>query len=208
MAASLNKSSVGVDVGDAWRRFKDRLHAFALRRVRLASDADDVVQDVLVRLLQHRDQIESDRLAAWLFTTARNAIVDRQRQMGREPDATSERAAMLAVAAETPNEAARELTACVQPLLAMLSADDRAVLEQVELGQRSQAELAAALDVPASTVKSRVQRARRRLRGHFERCCEIELDARGAPHEFSSRGRPEYPRCDGCATRATDQRAE
>lgn len=208
MAASLNNSSVGVDVSDAWRRFKDRLHAFALRRVRSASEADDVVQDALVRLLQHRDQIESDRLAAWLFTTARNAIVDRHRKSGRNPEAAGECPAMPTVAAEIPNEESHELTACVQPLLAMLSADDRAVLEQVELGEQSQVELAATLDVPASTVKSRVQRARQRLREHFERCCDIELDGRGAPLEFSSRGSPEYPRCDGCATRATDQRAE
>lgn len=208
MAASPDRPAIGVDVGDAWGRFKDRLHAFALRRVRSASDADDVVQDVLVRLLQHRDQIESDRLAAWLFTTARNAVVDRHRKSGRDPGAASECPAMPTVAAETPNEESHELTDCVQPLLAMLSAEDRAVLERVELAEQSQAELAATLDVPASTVKSRVQRARQRLREHFERCCEIELDARGAPHEFSSRGSPEYPRCDGCVTRTADQRAK
>lgn len=199
MAANLNSSSIGVDVSDAWHRFKDRLHAFALRRVRSANDADDIVQDVLVPLLRHRDGIESERLAGWLFSTTRNVIIDRQRRTRREPDATSEYPATAAGAAETPNEAVSELTACVQPLLAMLSADDRAVLERVELAEQTQAELAATLDLPASTVKSRVQRARQRLREHFERCCEIELDGRGVPHEFTSRGSPEYPHCDGCS---------
>jgi RNA polymerase sigma-70 factor (ECF subfamily) len=188
-----------VDVGDAWSRFKDRLHAFALRRVGSAAEADDVVQDVLVRLLQHRDGIETDRLAAWLFTTARNAVIDRRRKSDRDP-AAAESAVVADVAAAASNEAGRELSACVQPLLAMLSADDRTVLEQVELAGQSQAELAGALNVPASTLKSRVQRARRRLRERFERCCEIELDGRGAPHQLTSRGSPEYPRCDGSAS--------
>ena len=53
--------------------------------------------------------------------------------------------------------------------------------------------------VPASTVKSRVQRARQRLREHFDRCCAIELDGRGLPHDFKSRGGSEYPCCGDCA---------
>lgn len=193
---------------DAWSRFKDRLHAFALRRVRSASDADDIVQDVLVRLLQHRDRIESDRLAAWLFATARNAIIDGRRKSGRDSAGAVPCPATVAGAGDDPGPASHELAACVQPLLAMLSAADRDVLERVELREQSQAELAATLDVPTSTVKSRVQRARRRLREHFERCCEIELDGRGGPHEFTSRGGPEYPRCDGCAARPTDKPAK
>jgi RNA polymerase sigma-70 factor (ECF subfamily) len=156
-----------------------------------------VVQDVLVRLLEHRDRIESDRLAAWLFTTARNTVIDRRRRSQRD-STVAESAAATDVAAEASSDMAQECVACVLPLLAMLSAEDRAALEQVELVGQSQAELAASLDIPVSTMKSRVQRARQRLREHFERCCKIELDGRGVPHEFTSRGNTQYPCCDGC----------
>jgi RNA polymerase sigma-70 factor (ECF subfamily) len=87
----------------------------------------------------------------------------------------------------------------------MLSPDDRAVLEQVELAGTSQAQMATEADVPASTIKSRVQRARLRLREHFERCCAIELDARGNPREFTSRGSPDYPRCAACDGETTEK---
>ena len=176
---------------------KDRLHAFALRRVASATEADDIVQDVLMRLLQHRDRIDSDRLAAWLFTTARNAIVDRQRKTNC--DGASACLDTDDVAADDSGNTSRELSDCVQPLLAMLSEADRDVLERVELAGDSQTQLAAALDIPVSTVKSRVQRARQRLREHFERCCSIELDSRGAPYEYTSHNDPKYPRCDGCS---------
>lgn len=204
MAASANNPAAGVDVADAWSRFKDRLHAFVLRRVGKATDADDVVQDVLLRLLQHGERIESDRIAPWLFTTARNALTDRHRKQNRDPTVSDSENAD-GVASESPSDERQELTACVQPLLAMLSPDDRAVLEQVELAGTSQAQMATEADVPASTIKSRVQRARLRLREHFERCCAIELDARGNPREFTSRGSPDYPRCAACDGETTEK---
>ena len=190
-------------MNDAWSRFKDRLHAYALRRVGSSADADDVVQDVLVRLLEHRDRIESGRLAAWLFTTARNAVIDRQRRAGREGRVNADADALRADS-ETQKEPAAEIAACVEPLLAMLSVDDRDVLEKVELAGESQAEIAKRLNVPPSTLKARVQRARQRLRSHFDRCCAIEVDGRGVPHDFASRGNPDYPRCDGCGTPQTE----
>lgn len=188
---------VGVDVSDAWNRFKDRLHAFALRRLGSSAEADDLVQDVLVRLLEHQNGIEPDRLAAWLFTAARNALIDRSRRSGRNAFTVGE--ADLHSVAEAPEEDMPELTACMQPLLAMLSTEDRLVLEEVELAGRSQTELARELDVPRSTVKSRVQRARRRLRERVEHCCTIERDGRGMPHDYAPRGNPAYTGCEGCA---------
>jgi len=152
-----------VDVEGAWSRFTGRLHAFALRRVRSATEADDVVHDVLVRLLEHRDRIDSDRLAAWIFATARNSIVDRLRKAGRD-GATASCVGTDDVAASDPSDPSNALSACVRPLIAMLADADRTTLEQVELAGVSQVKLASALDLPAPTVKSRVQRARQRLR--------------------------------------------
>lgn len=196
MAASPDEQVIGVDVSDAWSRFKDRLHAFALRRVGSAAEAEDVVQDALMRLLQHQDRIETDRLAPWLFRTARNAVIDRQRQAGRDSVVVEEATAQPAAAA--PEEPGAGLAACVRPLLAMLSAEDRSILEEVELASRSPTDLARSMGVPPSTVKSRVRRARQRLREQFDRCCTIELDGRGGPHDFTPRGDPQYPDCNGC----------
>lgn len=107
-------------------------------------------------------------------------------------------AADATVIAEESSSDERQVSACVRPLLAMLPAEDRAVLEQVEVAGKSQTELAAESNVPVSTIKSRVQRARGRLREHFERCCEIELDSLGNPREFSSRGSEKYASCSRC----------
>ena len=94
-------------------------------------------------------------------------MIDRKRRAVRDP--VAEPSVATDTPADAPDDVGSELAACVQPLLAMLSAEERSVLEQVELAGQSQAELATAVDVPASTMKSRVQRVRQRLREHFER---------------------------------------
>lgn len=62
------------------------------------------------------------------------------------------------------------------------------MLEQVELQGLTQADLARRLGLASSTVKSRAQRARRRLRETLEACCEIQLDGRGRPFHYEHRG--------------------
>lgn len=92
---------------------------------------------------------------------------------------------------------ALDLARCLRPLLDALDEDDRSILEQVDAAGRSQADLARELGVSLSTVKSRVQRARQRLRASIERCCELELDARGTPIDARRRERPACgPGCD------------
>src|SRR5688572_6684276 len=56
------------------------LRRFVQRRINDPHDADDIVQDVLMRALANPDSLPPDeRLAAWMFRAARNAIVDRYR---------------------------------------------------------------------------------------------------------------------------------
>lgn len=71
-----------------WRGLRDRLVDFAERRTRSREDAEDIVQDVFLRIHRALDGGASiARPDAFLFRTARNAIVDRYRRAGvRETD--------------------------------------------------------------------------------------------------------------------------
>ncbi len=169
--------------------FRERLHAFVRRRVR--TDADDVVQDVLTRLVTHGPR-PSGPVHAWLFTVARNAIIDRSRARRDHVDLASLESAAETVEGEG---AAAELARCLGPMMSGLSADDRRVLERVDLGGESQADLARELGVSPSGLKSRVQRARRRLRAVLESCCSIARDTRGMPIDFQQRAGTS---CAGC----------
>jgi RNA polymerase sigma-70 factor (ECF subfamily) len=181
---------------DAWGGFRQRLKSFLTRRVRSEADADDLLQTILLRLHEHRGNISPNRLAPWLFVTARNALVDRDR--ARRKERLTGALALDLPDATPPNDgesAAKELSRCIRPLLGLLCEPDRRILQRVELEGATQSELALEESLPVSTVKSRVQRARRRLRRLFDQCCSIDLDRRGSPTGYVRRNTTVPPAC-------------
>src|SRR5215213_7771865 len=67
------------DADQLTAEFRTRLRAFVRRRVRSDADADDLVQDVLTKLVGKGEGVPSGSIHAWLFTVARRAIIDRFR---------------------------------------------------------------------------------------------------------------------------------
>jgi RNA polymerase sigma-70 factor (ECF subfamily) len=161
-----------------------RLRAFVRRRVRADSDVDDLVQDVLYKLVQRGEGAIKGSVHAWLFTVARRTIIDRhrRRKTAGRLDATHEPVRV----AETESVVS-ELARCLEPMLASLAVEDRSWLVRVDKNGEAQADLARELGLSPSTVKSKVQRARARLRRTLEDCCSIELDARGKPADYKRR---------------------
>jgi RNA polymerase sigma-70 factor (ECF subfamily) len=139
------------------------LQRFVARLVPDGADAQDVVQESLLRLWRHPEVLErpEDSVRAWLFTVARHLVVDqlrsarhgRERATGRLPEPAE------------PDRTQAVLDAwLVADALADLSAEHRAVVVGAYYRGRSVAELADELDVPQGTVKSRMHYALRALR--------------------------------------------
>lgn len=158
-----------------------RLRDFARRRVADQALADDLTQDALARTLASvGDLRDPARLEAWLFRTLRNTIVDHYRS--RRPVSSfaelgMDEAELPAPADEDEFAAAAEL--CVGAMLDALGGEDGETLAAVYRDSESQHGLARRLGIPASTAKSRIQRARRRLQQALDICCRIELDVAG-----------------------------
>jgi RNA polymerase sigma-70 factor, ECF subfamily len=169
-----------IDVAAAWHEVGERLRVYVARRVNPA-DADDVVQTVMLKLLERRDEIATGSVSAWLFTVTRNAVAEYYRKLPPEVD--------LERFGDLPDENSGDpadrtigtLSDCLDPMLRTLSQSDADLLRRIDLGGEAQTALAAQLHVPLSTLKSRVQRARTRLRSAFEECCSIELSRDGTP---------------------------
>lgn len=175
--------------------FLARLRAFVRSRVRSEHDAEDIVQDVLTKFVQHDDSIDAQSIYAWLFTVARRTIIDRARLS--EPLQTSDSADAVAIELADDPSVASELARCMEPMLEALSSEDRIILQRIDMLGESQADVARELGMSMSGLKSRVQRARQRLRAQLEDCCTIDRDGIGQPADF--RHRPDRPcPCDGC----------
>ena len=176
----------------AWAELQARLRAFVGRRVGDPHAADDLAQEILLRVHQRLGDLrDTDRLDAWAYRIARNAIADhhRVRGSGREIPAGEDVGEIERVEADEPGDAARaELAACLAPLVEQLPAPYRRAIELTDLGDLTQAAAAERLHVSVPGMKARVQRGRRKLRDLLLECCEVAVDVRGRPTDVRAQG--------------------
>ncbi len=173
-----------------WSEFSGRLRAFIASRVRDPEDADDLLQEVFLRVHRSGGTLErTDRLPAWLYQVTRNALTDhyRARDVRVRHAGGSLDEAMEPVVPEDEARAERELAACLSPLLGRLPAAYREAVALTTFEGVSQVEAAKRLGISVSGMKSRTQRGRARIRDLLLGCCEIEVDRRGGVAAFRSR---------------------
>ena len=124
--------------------------------------AEDVVQEVLLRAWQHPGALAGQPARPWLFTVAKNLVIDGQRARRARPQEVGEAALDQRPAADDVDRALESWG--VADALATLRPDHRRVLFETYYRGSSVAEAAAALGIPAGTVKSRTFYALKALR--------------------------------------------
>jgi RNA polymerase sigma-70 factor (ECF subfamily) len=143
------------------RRHTPAVYAHALRFFGEPSTADDVTQEVFVKVYRSVSSFdERSRFSTWLYRITRNTCLDEVRARGRRPvpvdpfDTPS-------VGGDFSDEVA--LSVAVEHAMRALPPDDRDALSAIAVFGLSYPEAGEALGVPAGTVKSRVFRARKSL---------------------------------------------
>ncbi|MCL6434533.1 MAG: RNA polymerase sigma factor SigZ [Leptolyngbyaceae cyanobacterium HOT.MB2.61] len=170
------------DLTALWQEFHDRLYRFIQQRVNNPADADDILQEVFLRIHHRLSTVrDRDRLVSWMFQIARHAVIDHYRSSSRQWDVATEREIELAANPDEEDSATsnQELATCLQPMLKALPSTYREALQLVELEGITQKAAAERLGLSLSGAKSRVQRGRQQLKAMLLRCCEIERDRLG-----------------------------
>ena len=181
-AASTSPSGAA---GADWQIIQRALRAWLAARVP-QSDLDDVLQDTLARILVQLPKLRDDAaILGWSHRVAQSALVDFYRRRARRLEEALTTEPEVAVGPETLNG---EVAAWLLPMLQTLADEDREALELAELAGLSQRELAERWGLSPSGARSRVQRARARLRDKLERCCAIERDRRGNVVDYRAKG--------------------
>jgi RNA polymerase sigma-70 factor, ECF subfamily len=152
----------------------DVLLRVARRLTRDASEAEDLLQDTLVRAYRGFARFDGRHPRAWLLTILRNTHRNRLRK--RRPDLLEDEVAQRVPArgedGREDGTAERalheEFDPIVREALASLSANHRAVIALVDLDGLTYQEAADVLDVPVGTVMSRLHRARGKVRAKLE----------------------------------------
>lgn len=171
-----------------WTAFSARLRGFIAKRVREDVDIDDILQDAFTKIHAGLGELkDEDRLEAWLFQVTRRAIVDHYRRR---------RAVELRedVAEKPPaKDISAEVASWLDPMMSLIPEEDREALRLTDLEGLSQKELAVKLGLSLPGAKSRVQRARLRLKEAILDCCHLEMDRRGRPIDWVRKGDDRVP---------------
>lgn len=160
----------------------DMLYCVALRLTGSPPQAEDLVQDTLVKAYRAFDRFDGRYPRDWLLTILRNSRSNDLRK--RSPDLLE-----AEVAGQLPDGGpdgdrdatvsqamAGQLSPQVRDAVAALSANHRAVLILVDLEGLTYREAAEVVEVPEGTVMSRLHRARRRVRIELEEVGYLEVE--------------------------------
>jgi RNA polymerase sigma-70 factor (ECF subfamily) len=140
------------------------------------ADAEDLVQDTLIRAYKAIDRFDGRYPRAWLLTILRNTHINRNRrrrpELLRDPDSQLERLATSPEEAEAvrPDRFVDlEFDADLEDALASLSEPFAEIVQLVDVDGLAYAEAAEVLGIPVGTVMSRLHRARKKIRQHLRR---------------------------------------
>ena len=142
------------------------MYRLALSITRDHAEAEDLVQDSLIRAYRALERFDGANRRAWLLTIVRNTHINRNRR--RRPGlladpAQAEQKARSAPGAETEALAAM-FDARVKAALRELPVDQQAVIALVDVAGLSYQQAADALGAPLGTVMSRLHRGRKRIK--------------------------------------------
>ena len=153
----------------ATEQHRQRVYSFAYYSLRAKEDAEDVTQEVFIKLWQHWQKVDHGKLGAWLMRVAHNAVIDHVRKQ-RPAQAN------LDHYADVDNQAGRsdQATEIDQQIfkdqlqLAIKSLDDpfRSIIVMRDVQGLSYADIEVSLGLSESQVKVTLHRGRRKLRAN------------------------------------------
>lgn len=159
----------------AWRQHQGELRGWLSQQLRGTDRVDDVMQEIFIKAMKQGSEfcaIAQPR--AWLFEVARHHLIDehrKQRELLPLPDELPQ---------DEPEQAVvDQLTACLPRVLTELDSADRDILTRCDIEGMTQQTYANQQGLSLPAVKSRLLRARTRLKNKLIRSCAVKLNEEG-----------------------------
>ncbi len=172
-------------ITEIWNDFHKELRGFIFKKTQNDLEADDILQDVFMKIMKNLDKIEqADNIRPYLYGIVKNTINDYFRKIRYDLSEDSIPEILDEEDEKTLNEKVAEC--CIRPFILQLSPQDQEVLLKTEFENVSQKDLAAELGMSYSGLKSRVQRAKTKLKDQILECCAFKSDVFGNLMEDNS----------------------
>jgi len=162
-------------VTNAWDSYEAELRRFLYSRVPDQAQAEDLLQETFLKALREGSRfcaLENSR--AWLFRVMRNALIDYQRTHKLHDDLPDGLPEPVEI-----DEPVVNLSRCLPAALKSLNKEDREIIDQCDLEGMDQQQYAELKGLGLPAAKSRIQRARKRLKLALHDACHVIYDEQG-----------------------------
>ena len=198
----MNNKSINTE--NLWKEFSDHVRNFIRQRVSDESDAEDVLQDIFIRIHNGIGSLKNEeRVESWVFSIARHALADYYRSKNKKKTTPSSNELEEPTddvnfninEFEGEHDVHEEVLSWLIPMIDELPKKYRIPLKMADVEGKTQQEVADHLDLSLSGAKSRVQRGRDKLGEVLAACCEVEFGEEGRAVAYRKR---ERENCDDC----------
>ncbi len=156
---------------------KDRLYRFALRMVDNAVEAEDVVQEVLIKLWHKRAELANiNNIEAWSIRLTRNLSVDKLRGRKHQTEILDQQYNLVSTS-QNPAQLieSKDTLQRIHQLIQQLPENQKMVVQLRDIEELSYKEIAALLDMPMNQVKVNLFRGRQNLKTALVKTATYEL---------------------------------
>ena len=174
-----NTNKMNYSTEEVWDSFNQQLFSFIYRRVDNRVEAEDILQDVFIKIHKNIDTLtENEKLPAWIYRIARNTIIDYYRKAGKNSNVEFNEDFMVPEI-ETNDDLYCQIKACISSFVKILPGKYRETVELSELEGMKQKDVASRLNISLPAANSRILRGKEMIKQHFVDCCKFHLDEKG-----------------------------
>lgn len=163
-----------------WDQFNSSLKTLICQKLHHDDCCEDILQDLYLKIFINIGKVKNaENIRAYVFQMAHNAVTDHYRKLNRNPVLESDD--LIASQLDEKEERSQYQLAdcCLRPMIESLPSIYRDALIFTELEGKTQQQLADQLGISLPAAKSRVQRAREKLKEEILKCCQYEFDKYG-----------------------------
>lgn len=162
-----------------WNEFSSELYKYIIGKVKNKYDAEDILQDVFVKIYKNIDRInDQSKLKSWLYKITKNTIIDYYRTK-KEISVDIKKLDKVLEEDNNSNNMNEEISKCLEKIIFELPKKYQEAIELYDMKGMKHKEISEKLDVTISCSKMRVKRARTKLKEILLECCDFEVDKFG-----------------------------
>lgn len=158
------------DIFNIWKIHADKLKGYIKKRVSDENDIDDIMQSVLIKITNYCEKKKDVKyIKAWIYRITQNTIIDYYKKEERTVNINCERLTL-----QTTQEYNENIFIWLHNFIERLPKEYSEPLKLSDIEGKPHQKIAEQLGLTLSATKSRIQRARKKLREKFDECGTVE----------------------------------